>query len=66
MADYNLDYTKTADLLAVYKQEAPVTTFLQDRYFGDGQCFTTDEVLVEYKKGSERLAPLYHLKSTVR
>ena len=35
---YNLDYTKTADLLAVYKQERPVTTFLKDRYFPDGRA----------------------------
>lgn len=54
---YNLDYTKTADLLAAYKQERPVTTFLKDRYFADGTKFATDEVLVEYKKGRRVLAP---------
>lgn len=54
---YNLDYTKTADLLAAYKQERPVTTFLKDRYFADGTNFATDEVLVEYKKGRRVLAP---------
>lgn len=54
---YNLDYTKTADLLAAYKQERPVTTFLKDRYFADGVNFATDEVLVEFKKGRRILAP---------
>lgn len=54
---YNLDYTKTADLLAAYKQERPVSTFLKDRYFPDGVNFATDEVLVEYKKGRRVLAP---------
>lgn len=54
---YNLDYTNTADLLAAYKTEAKPTTFLKDRYFPDGTTFATDEVLVEYKKGTHRLAP---------
>jgi hypothetical protein len=30
---------------------------LQDRYFEEGECFQTDEVLVEYKDGTKRLAP---------
>ena len=54
---YNLDYTKTADLIAAYKQERPVTTFLKDRYFPDGVTFATQEVLVEYKAGRRVLAP---------
>ncbi len=54
---YNLDYTKTADLLAAYKQEKKPTTFLQDRYFPDNRVFATDEVLIEYKKGTQKLAP---------
>ena len=54
---YNLDYTKTADLLAAYKQERPVTTFLKDRYFPDGVTFATQEVIVEYKAGRRVLAP---------
>lgn len=54
---YNLDYTKTADLLAAYKQERPKTTFLKDTYFPDGTAFGTDEVLVEYKQGRRVLAP---------
>ena len=54
---YNLDYTKTADLLAAYKQERPATTFLKDRYFPDGVNFATQEVIVEYKKGRRVLAP---------
>lgn len=54
---YNLDYTKTADLLAAYKQERKTTTFLKDRYFPDGVTFGTDEVLVEYKAGRRVLAP---------
>jgi len=57
MTTYNLDYTKTADLLAAYKTEAKPTTFLKDRYFPDGVNFATDEVLVEYKKGVQKLAP---------
>lgn len=54
---YNLDYTNTADLLAVYKIGKAPSTFLQDRYFKDGRNFATEEVLVEYKKGIQRLAP---------
>ena len=56
-ANFNLDYTKTADLIAVYEKLKKPTTFLQDRYFEDGNCFETNEVLVEYKDGSKRLAP---------
>lgn len=54
---YNLDYTKTADLLAAYKTEFKPTTFLKDRYFPDGVTFATDEVLVEYKNGTRKVAP---------
>ena len=54
---YNLDYTKTADLLAAYKQERKSVSFVKDRYFKDGIVFGTDEVLIEYKKGRRVLAP---------
>ena len=43
---YNLDYTKTADLLAAYKQERKSVSFVKDRYFKDGIVFGTDEVLI--------------------
>ena len=54
---YNLDYTQTPVLLAAYKQKKEPTTFLQQRYFPRGVNFGTDEVLVEYKKGAQRMAP---------
>ena len=54
---YNLDITKTAVLLAAYEQKKKPTTFLQSRYFPDGTTFGTDEVLVEYKEGTQKIAP---------
>ena len=52
-----LSYTDTATLLAAYKQQKAPNTFLQSRYFPDGQVFTTAQVLVEYKDGNQKLAP---------
>ena len=52
-----LDYTQTAVLLAAYKEQKAPNTFLQSRYFPDGKVFATDEVLVEYKDGNQKLAP---------
>lgn len=52
-----LNYTDTAVLLAAYKQQKAPNTFLQTRYFPDGQVFTTSQVLVEYKDGNQKLAP---------
>lgn len=54
---YNLDYTQTAVLLAAYEQKKKPTTFLKSRYFPDGVTFGTDEVLVEYKDGNQKIAP---------
>lgn len=54
---YNLDITKTAVLLAAYEQKKKPTTFLKSRYFPDGVNFGTDEVLVEYKEGNQKIAP---------
>ena len=53
----SLNYTNTAVLLAAYKQKKAPNTFLQTRYFPDGVTFTTDNVLVEYKDGNQKLAP---------
>ena len=52
-----LNYTDTAVLLAAYKQQKAPNTFLQSRYFPDGQVFATAQVLVEYKDGNQKLAP---------
>lgn len=54
---YNLDYTQTAVLLAAYEQKKKPTTFLKSRYFPDGTNFGTDQVLVEYKNGNQKIAP---------
>lgn len=52
-----LDYTSTAVLLAAYKEQKAPNNFLQTRYFPDGTVFTTDQVLVEYKDGNQKVAP---------
>lgn len=57
MADYNLNYTDSISLLAAYEENKAPNTFLQSRYFPDGTTFSTDEVIIEYKEGSQKLAP---------
>lgn len=35
----------------------PQPSFLRDRYFKDGMTFPTEEVLIEYREGAQRIAP---------
>ena len=54
------NYYDTHHLLASVEQLPPLHTFLLDRYFPTNlasDVFTTDDVLVEYKKGSKKAAP---------
>ena len=51
------DYEHIPSFIAAIKEEKPYSTFLKDRYFPLGQNFVTDEVLVEYKDGTKKLAP---------
>ena len=53
------DYKNTYTLLASVKELPPLHTFLLDRYFPTSarDIFTTDEVIVEYKKGLKKAAP---------
>ena len=56
-----LDLTKTHTLLAAYEALPPVPSFLKDRYFPTNamtDIFNTDDVLVDYKDGSRRAAPV--------
>ena len=56
-----LDLTKTHTLLAAYEALPPVPSFLKDRYFPTNpmtDVFNTDDVLVDYKDGSRRAAPV--------
>lgn len=55
-----LDIFKTHTMLAAIQELNPLHTFLRDRYFPtqDGtDIFSTDDVLVEYRDGSRKLAP---------
>lgn len=52
-----LNYTETVALIAAFKQEQKPTTFLKSRYFPDGRTFATDEVIVEYQDGNQKIAP---------
>jgi hypothetical protein len=48
-------------LLASVQQLPPLHSFLLDRYFptnAASDVFATDDVLVEYRKGSKKAAPL--------
>ena len=54
------NYYDTHTLLASVKQLAPLHTFLLDRYFPTNAAtdiFSTDDVLVEYKKGHKKASP---------
>lgn len=54
------NFYDTHTLLASVQQLAPLHTFLLDRYFPTNavsDIFATDDVLVEYKKGSQKAAP---------
>lgn len=55
-----LNFFETHTLLASVQQLEPLHTFLLDRYFPTNSAtdvFATDDVLVEYKKGSKKAAP---------
>lgn len=55
-----LDIRKTQTLLAAVEQKTPVSSFLRDRYFPTNKAtdvFNTEEVLVEYRSGSKKMAP---------
>lgn len=54
------NYYDTHHLLASVRQLSPLHTFLMDRYFPTNEAtdiFATDDVLVEYQKGSQKAAP---------
>lgn len=56
----NIDILNTHSLLMAVEQLTPAKTFLRDRYFPTNAAtdiFSTDDVLVDYKDGSKRLAP---------
>ena len=54
------NFYETHNLLMAVEQLTPPTTFLRDRYFPTNAAtdiFSTNDVLVEYKDGSKRIAP---------
>ena len=54
------NFFETHNLLMAVEQLTPPTTFLRDRYFPTNDAtdvFATNDVLVEYKDGSKRVAP---------
>ena len=54
------NFFDTHNLLMAVEQLTPPTTFLRDRYFPTNAAtdvFATNDVLVEYKDGSKRVAP---------
>ena len=54
------NFFDTHNLLMAVEQLTPPTTFLRDRYFptnASSDIFSTNDVLVEYKDGSKRVAP---------
>ena len=56
----SLNFYETHNLLMAVEQLNPPTTFLKNRYFptnGASDIFSTNDVLVEYKDGTKRVAP---------
>ena len=56
----SFNFYETHNLLMAVEQLTPPTTFLRDRYFptnASTDIFATNDVLVEYKDGSKRVAP---------
>ena len=54
------NFYETHNLLMAVEQLNPPTTFLKDRYFptnGASDIFSTNDVLVEYRDGTKRVAP---------
>lgn len=54
------NFYETHTLLMAVEQLTPASSFLRDRYFPTNvasDVFATDDVLVEYKDGSKKLAP---------
>lgn len=54
------NFYETHNLLMAVEQLTPPTTFLRDRYFptnAASDIFATNDVLVEYKDGTKRVAP---------
>lgn len=54
------NFFETHNLLMAVEKLTPPTTFLRDRYFPTNDAtdvFSTNDVLVEYKDGSKRVAP---------
>lgn len=54
------NFFETHTLLMAVEQLSPASSFLRDRYFPTNDAsdiFATDDVLVEYKDGTKRLAP---------
>lgn len=55
-----LDIYSTHTLLMAVEQITPPTTFLRDRYFPTNAAtdvFSTDDVLIEYRDGTRKIAP---------
>lgn len=52
-----VQYFTTRSLLEVITKVSPPTTFLTDLFFGSEKYFDTEEVLIDYKKDGEKVAP---------
>jgi hypothetical protein len=53
-----MNFFDTYTLLALIEESVPAPSFFRDRYFptGEGDIFASDKVLVEYSKGSQKMA----------
>ena len=62
------NFYDTHTLLMAVQQLTPAATFLRDRYFPTNDAsdiFATDDVLVEFRDGSKKLAPFVAAPATI-
>jgi hypothetical protein len=53
----DLNIYKPVTLRGAVRRMMPVHSFLRSTFFPDGETFTTEEVLLDYKKGKRSMAP---------
>jgi len=53
----NVNIYRTQSMLAAINKMMPIRTFFRDTFFPGIQTFTTEDVLLDFKKGKRKMAP---------
>lgn len=57
MADNKVNLYEPRSMAGAYERSMPVTTFLRDRFFPTVRTFPTEHIDVDFRKGSQAVAP---------